>query len=92
VSHAHLTRLSDDELRRELAESREQVEDEVRRPCRDFAYPYGEHDERVRRLVRDAGYERGYGLHTDGRDRYALRRLDLYRRHTPLKALMLMSS
>jgi peptidoglycan/xylan/chitin deacetylase (PgdA/CDA1 family) len=88
VRHAHLTRLSDDELRQELVDSKQQVEDELGRACLDFAYPYGEHDERVRAAVRAAGYERAYGLVDDGRDPYALRRIDLYRRHTPFRALL----
>jgi peptidoglycan/xylan/chitin deacetylase (PgdA/CDA1 family) len=88
VSHAHLPQLSDGEVRRELDESKEQIEDELGRACTEFAYPYGEHDERVRRLVREAGYERAYGLHRDGADPYALRRLDLYRRHGPVRALL----
>lgn len=88
VTHAHLTRLSDDELRRELVESKQEIEDELGRACPDFAYPYGEHDERVRAAVRAAGYERAYGLVDDGRERYALRRLDLYRRHSPFGALL----
>jgi peptidoglycan/xylan/chitin deacetylase (PgdA/CDA1 family) len=88
VAHAHLTRLSDDELRRELVDSRQQIEDELGRPCPEFAYPYGEHDERVRAAVRAAGYTRAYGLVDDGDDPYALRRVDLYRRHTPVRALL----
>jgi peptidoglycan/xylan/chitin deacetylase (PgdA/CDA1 family) len=88
VTHAHLTELSDEELRRELVESKERVEDELGRACTDFAYPYGEHDERVRAAVRAAGYERAYGLHVDGRDPFALRRVDLYRRHTPFTSLL----
>jgi peptidoglycan/xylan/chitin deacetylase (PgdA/CDA1 family) len=88
VTHAHLTRLSDDELRRELVESKQEIEDELGRACPDFAYPYGEHDERVRAAVRAAGYERAYGLVDDGRERYALRRVDLYRRHSPFGALL----
>jgi peptidoglycan/xylan/chitin deacetylase (PgdA/CDA1 family) len=88
VTHAHLTRLSDDELRRELVDSKAQIEDELGRACRDFAYPYGEHDERVRAAVRAAGYERAYGLVDDRRDKYALRRLDLYRRHGPFGTLL----
>ena len=93
VSHAHLTRLSDGELQRELVESKQRIEDELGRPCPDFAYPYGEHDERVRSLVRDAGYARAYGLYTDGKDPHALHRLDLYRRHSPFRTLLrLMSS
>lgn len=88
ASHAHLTALGDDEVRRELAESKSRIEDELGRPCLDFAYPYGEHDGRVRTLVREAGYERAYGLHRDGEDSYALRRVDLYRRHGPARALL----
>jgi peptidoglycan/xylan/chitin deacetylase (PgdA/CDA1 family) len=88
ITHAHLPRLSDEELRRELVDSKQQIEEELGRACPDFAYPYGEHDERVRAAVRAAGYERAYGLVDDGNDPYALRRLDLYRRHTPLKALL----
>jgi peptidoglycan/xylan/chitin deacetylase (PgdA/CDA1 family) len=88
VTHAHLTRLSDTELRRELVDSKQQIEDELGCACPDFAYPYGEHDERVRAAVRAAGYERAYGLVEDGDDPYALRRLDLYRRHTPLRSLL----
>jgi peptidoglycan/xylan/chitin deacetylase (PgdA/CDA1 family) len=88
VTHAHLTRLSDDELRRELVESKQQIEDELGRPCSEFAYPYGEHDERVRAAVRAAGYARAYGLVDDADDPYALRRVDLYRRHTPVRALL----
>jgi peptidoglycan/xylan/chitin deacetylase (PgdA/CDA1 family) len=88
VTHPHLTTLSDDELRRELADSKQEIEDELGRPCRELAYPYGEHDERVRRFARAAGYERAYGLYTDGEDPFALHRLDLYRRHTPFRSLL----
>ena len=88
VSHAHLTQLSDDELRHELTDSKGRIEDELGRECPDFAYPYGEHDLRVRNAVRAAGYERAYGLREHGRDQYALPRLDLYRRHGPLKGLL----
>jgi peptidoglycan/xylan/chitin deacetylase (PgdA/CDA1 family) len=89
VSHPHLSTLSDDELRRELRDSKEEIEAELGRPCPDFAYPYGEHDQRVRAAVRAAGYEHAYALQDAPRnDRFALRRLDLYRRHTPLKAVL----
>jgi peptidoglycan/xylan/chitin deacetylase (PgdA/CDA1 family) len=55
-SHAHLTRVSDDELRRELQASKAAIEHELGRPCGFIAYPYGEHDARVRNVVREAGY------------------------------------
>jgi peptidoglycan/xylan/chitin deacetylase (PgdA/CDA1 family) len=92
VAHAHLTRLTDDELRRELTESKQQIEDELGRPCPDFAYPYGAHDERVRAAARATGYERAYGLRERSRDPYAMRRVDLYRRHTPVRALLRLAS
>ena len=87
VSHPHLTRLSDSELRGELEDSRGEIEAELGRPCRELAYPYGEHDERVRVAARAAGYDRGYSLRGRKRDAYALPRVDLYRRHTVPRAL-----
>jgi peptidoglycan/xylan/chitin deacetylase (PgdA/CDA1 family) len=87
VSHPHLTRLSDSELRGELEASRGEIEAELGRPCRELAYPYGEHDERVRVAARAAGYDRGYSLRGRKRDAYALPRVDLYRRHTVPRAL-----
>jgi peptidoglycan/xylan/chitin deacetylase (PgdA/CDA1 family) len=88
VSHAHLTQLSDDELRRELADSKEEIEAQLGRPCTDFAYPYGEHDARVRAATRAAGYGRAYALRGRRRDPYALPRVDLYRRHTVPRTLL----
>jgi peptidoglycan/xylan/chitin deacetylase (PgdA/CDA1 family) len=88
IAHAHLTRLSDADLRRELGESKAEIEDVLGRRCPDLAYPYGEHDERVRAAARAAGYERAYGLRERGHDAYALRRVDLYRRHAPFGALL----
>jgi peptidoglycan/xylan/chitin deacetylase (PgdA/CDA1 family) len=89
ISHAHLPALADEELRRELAESKESIESELGRPCTELAYPYGEHDQRVRGLARQAGYERAYALRARGDDPYAAPRLDLYRRHTPARAALL---
>jgi peptidoglycan/xylan/chitin deacetylase (PgdA/CDA1 family) len=88
IAHAHLTRLSDDELQCEVTESKQQIEDELRRTCPDLAYPYGEHDERVRAAARAAGYERAYALRERSRDPFSRRRVDLYRRHTPVRALL----
>jgi peptidoglycan/xylan/chitin deacetylase (PgdA/CDA1 family) len=88
VSHPHLTTLSEDELRRELNESKEEIEDRLGRPCQDLAYPYGEHDGRVRAAARAAGYGRAYALRGSRTDAYAAPRLDLYRRHTVPRTLL----
>jgi peptidoglycan/xylan/chitin deacetylase (PgdA/CDA1 family) len=91
VSHPHLTTLSGDELRRELRVSKEEIEDRLGRLCPDLAYPYGEHDGRVRAEAKAAGYARAYALGGSRSDTYAAPRLDLYRRHnipwTLIKAL-----
>jgi peptidoglycan/xylan/chitin deacetylase (PgdA/CDA1 family) len=87
VSHPHLPTLSDGELRDELSGSKAEIEDELGRPCIEFAYPYGEHDDRVRRAARAAGYERAYSLRGSRSDPFALPRMDLYRRHGVVAAL-----
>ena len=87
VNHAHLPALSDAELERELGDSRARVEDELGRPCTLFAYPYGEHDARVRAGVGRAGYDAAFALWAGSsrRDRFALPRVDLYRRDEGLR-------
>jgi peptidoglycan/xylan/chitin deacetylase (PgdA/CDA1 family) len=55
-SHPSLTELDDASLRRELEGSREVCEQRLARPCRSFAYPYGDFDDRVVRAAREAGY------------------------------------
>jgi peptidoglycan/xylan/chitin deacetylase (PgdA/CDA1 family) len=79
ITHAHLPQLGDAELDRELSESRERIADELGRPCRFLAYPYGEQDERVREAARRAGYEAAFGLPGRGGERFALPRVGIYR-------------
>jgi peptidoglycan/xylan/chitin deacetylase (PgdA/CDA1 family) len=55
-SHPRLTSLGDEELGRELIESRSIVAERLGRPCDTLAYPYGDHDERVLEATRIAGY------------------------------------
>jgi peptidoglycan/xylan/chitin deacetylase (PgdA/CDA1 family) len=82
VSHPHLTRLSDDQLARELEETRQRIAEALGRPCRYPAYPYGEHDLRVRAAARSAGYAAAFSLVHTGSPlaEYALPRVDLYRK------------
>ena len=80
--HAHLTRLSDYELNRELRESRARVEAELGKPCRFLAYPYGEEDARVRAAARKAGYDAAFALRAPRApaDHFAVPRIGVYRR------------
>lgn len=52
-SHPDLTKLSDDEIRHEL-------DAPAWVPRTTFAYPYGEFDDRVIKLVKEAGYTSAY--------------------------------
>lgn len=81
MSHAHLSAVSDDELAWELRESRERIESQIGRPCRFLAYPYGEHDARVRAAARSCGYEAAFSLAARNRplDRFALPRVGVWR-------------
>ncbi len=56
LSHRRLTGLPDRELERELAVSRLLLEDILGAKVSTLAYPYGDHDRRVRRAARRAGY------------------------------------
>jgi peptidoglycan/xylan/chitin deacetylase (PgdA/CDA1 family) len=62
TTHPHLTTLADADLDRELASSREAVEDALRTPCPSIAYPYGDTDARVVEATRRAGYRTAAAL------------------------------
>ena len=83
-SHPHIPLLGDDELDRELRESRTRLEDELRRPCRFLAYPFGDEDGRVHAAARRAGYEAAFALPGDvaTTDHFAVPRLGVWRRDT----------
>jgi peptidoglycan/xylan/chitin deacetylase (PgdA/CDA1 family) len=85
VSHTHLTRLGDDALERELEDSKAQIEDELGLECPYLAYPFGEHDGRVRRAAERAGYEAAFAVDAPEPGRWAIPRTDLYWRDTGLR-------
>jgi peptidoglycan/xylan/chitin deacetylase (PgdA/CDA1 family) len=90
ISHPHLPRLGDDELARELRESRERIEDELRRPCPFLAYPFGDQDARVRLAARAAGYTGAFALPGNpvSDDPFAIPRVGLWRKDGTLRALL----
>jgi peptidoglycan/xylan/chitin deacetylase (PgdA/CDA1 family) len=90
MTHENLPTLSDAELERELRESKQLIETELGRACRYLAYPWGEHDDRVRAATRKAGYEAAFALRggANGGDRYAVPRIDLYRKDHLVRAML----
>jgi peptidoglycan/xylan/chitin deacetylase (PgdA/CDA1 family) len=58
LTHARLTALSDEAVRRELLHSRQELEAALDRKVDLFCFPFGAYDERILRLSREAGYRR----------------------------------
>ena len=56
VTHPRLTEVSDDELWHEVISSKSMIEEIIGSRVDYFAYPYGDHDERVSNAVAAAGY------------------------------------
>jgi len=81
VSHSHLPSLSDEVLESELRSAKRRLEEELGRPCRFLAYPFGDCDDRVRAATRAAGYDAAFGLPGDatGRDRFDVFRVGVWR-------------
>jgi peptidoglycan/xylan/chitin deacetylase (PgdA/CDA1 family) len=67
------------QVRREVGESRDRLEQELGRLVRSFCYPHGYHNRRVRTVVAEAGHdtacEVGRRLYEPGDDRFAVPRL-----------------
>jgi hypothetical protein len=57
VTHAILTDLSDEEIRYELEESKKRLREWTGRPVRHIAIPRAGYNRRVKRFVKQAGYE-----------------------------------
>lgn len=81
ATHRSLPQLTDQELQREVVVSRRVVHTETGITPEFFAYPYGLWDERVRSVVRDAGYRAAVtldpGLNPTRTDQWALRRINV---------------
>jgi len=79
--HPHLTVLSDASLGRELGGPKG-IEPSLQAGAATLAYPYGEHEPRVRAAARAAGYDHVCAPGRKG-DSYALLAFDLYRSPPP---------
>ena len=91
MSHPFLTRVSFREAREEIFASKKKLEDVFGVAIRHFAYPYGDWNEPVRDLVREAGYVTActteFGLNTTDTHPLALKRIMARRRSISLKAI-----
>ncbi|MFA5393531.1 MAG: polysaccharide deacetylase family protein [Candidatus Ratteibacteria bacterium] len=89
LTHANLASGNQEQVRKEVAESKTTLEAHLREPANFFCYPFGSYSPGVEKMVADAGYQaafvtppvRSAGLlskHRVTQDRYALRRVGIY--------------
>ena len=80
VTHPILPHVGDEQLARELTESRARLEQELGRAVTSFCYPNGDYDARVRNAVAHAGYRIAvtteHGLNDRRKDPLALSRVN----------------
>jgi peptidoglycan/xylan/chitin deacetylase (PgdA/CDA1 family) len=57
ITHPYLTRIKDDAtLRREIFGAKQRIEQHIGKPVLSFAYPFGQYNERVVAIVKEAGF------------------------------------
>ena len=78
LTHPRLTQIGADAAREEITASKKKLEDHFGVRVDHFCYPFGDHDERIRDMVGEAGYRTATmtkrGLNTKSTPRLALRR------------------
>jgi peptidoglycan/xylan/chitin deacetylase (PgdA/CDA1 family) len=88
VSHPHLADISADACERELAESRQMMEQQLGRPVQHLAYPHGSHNASVISMAQAAGYRTActtiIGLSRPTDSPFALRRVLVSGQHSML--------
>jgi peptidoglycan/xylan/chitin deacetylase (PgdA/CDA1 family) len=57
MSHPHLQTLSDQEIRKELTESKEKLESKLHTKISSLSFPHGSYNKKVIEIARDAGYK-----------------------------------
>ncbi|GEM_PF-90735 len=81
VSHPRLSQVSVDEARAEITGSMEIIGKIGTVPIFPFCYPHGDYNEEVKKLVKEAGFDRAYtvkpGKNSESSDPYELRRTEI---------------
>ena len=82
LTHPKLPLLSDEDAMYEICEGRDRIERELQTRVVSFAYPFGTYDERIKNLVKQAGFEFGIATDTGGLtiedDRFAVFRVNMF--------------
>jgi peptidoglycan/xylan/chitin deacetylase (PgdA/CDA1 family) len=76
-SHRDLTALTDEEVKRELLDSRRQIEDKLGFRAHSIAYPFGNFNENVIRLAKIADYQSGWAAGLANDERFSFERFQI---------------
>jgi peptidoglycan/xylan/chitin deacetylase (PgdA/CDA1 family) len=68
-THKKLIATSEEEARDEVQQSKKELEDLLQKEVRSFAYPFGDYNDRVVDIVREAGYTTARTVHADNTHR-----------------------
>lgn len=88
MDHVRLTDLSPAKARQQIVQSRKVLGELVGKPILSLAYPYGVHNEEVKKMTREAGYD--FGISVGGRftrfgeDLFEIRRVHMFPRSSVL--------
>lgn len=83
-NHSKLTSLNNRTIKFELQESKKIIEDRLDLPVTLFAYPFGDFNERVKRIVRESGYLGACGIGRGQWSLYNLWRIPVYENDSKL--------
>lgn len=93
ITHRALDKLSEQDCRNELRQSREAIEEKTAMPVSSLAYPNGNHDPNVVREARDAGYEVAFttipGLFDQNADPLRVPRINIHDNNSSTKSRFL---
>lgn len=79
ISHRCLTRLSADEIFRELTDSRKILEDKSGQEISHLSLPFGRYDNRIAQIAKDAGYQKIFSMNPfDGEGGFVCGRYGVY--------------
>lgn len=63
ISHPYLDRMIwTTQLEQEITDSKWKIEEKIGQPVKVFAYPFGTHNDRVEKIIRDSGYLSARGI------------------------------
>ncbi|MCS6968607.1 MAG: polysaccharide deacetylase family protein [Cytophagales bacterium] len=84
MTHPDLTQLSEEEAFAEIVNSKLQLEKEINKPVQVFAYPFGFYNEKVKKMVQQAGFDLAVatdsgGMHIE-EDRFRIFRTSVFPR------------